>query len=70
MASDYDGGLINSYYEVSSMSSGDKSANAAGWTVIFYNADAADVDVGGETDNALLTAATAVTFAGVAGLFF
>ena len=71
MTSDYDGGILASQYDVSTKSSGDKSANAAGWTVIFYNSDStAGVDITGSTDNALLTATTALTFAGVAGLFF
>lgn len=71
MSSDYNGGFITSQYEVSSLSSGDKDANAAGWSVVFDNADSTNgVDINGSTDNAIFTAVTAFTVVGVAGLFF
>jgi hypothetical protein len=70
MDSDYNGGTISSEYGITTMSNGDKSANAAGWTVVFYNSGSDTVDIVGGTNNAVFAAASTLTFGAVAGLFF
>jgi hypothetical protein len=69
-ADSFDGGCIGDDNGVDSQSEDKKDGNAYGWTLLIYNGGSGGVDIWGGSDNAITTAASAFTLAGVAGLFF